>query len=134
MVLIRLVIKGGHYIVEKKFIYLALGFFLVILLVGCASSNADSQSEVDDYNKAREAAWIFIDENGWNDTAKKENWQNAEVTTVIANSDYELLDSSYEGEEALAIVFEEKENAVVAPPKILVDAETSKVVGYMPSE
>lgn len=119
---------------EKKFIYLVLGFFLVILLVGCESSSANSQSEVDDYNKAREAAWIFIDENGWSDTAKKENWQNAKVTTVIANSDYELLNSSYEGKEALAIVFEEKENTVIAPPKILVDAETSKVVGYMPSE
>ncbi|WP_422123326.1 hypothetical protein DHX103_00500 [Planococcus sp. X10-3] len=119
---------------EKKILYWVLRFFLVILLVGCESSNVDSQSEVDDYNKAREAAWIFIDENGWNDTAKKENWQNAKVTTVIADGDYELLDLSYEGEEALAIVFEEIENAVVAPPKILVDAETNKVVGYMPSE
>lgn len=119
---------------EKKIQYLVLGVFMFILLVGCGSSNADSQSEVDDYNKAREVAWSFIEENGWDDTAKKENWQNAEVTTVTANSDYELLDSSYKGEEAMAVVFEEIENAVVAPPKILVDAETSKVVGYMPSE
>lgn len=119
---------------EKKYLYLVMGFLLVILLIGCESSNADSQSEVDDYNKAIEAAWNFIDENGWNDTVKKENWQNAKVTTVIANGDYELLDSAYEGEEALGIVFEEIENAVIAPPIILVNAETNKVIGYMPSE
>lgn len=120
--------------VEKKILYSVLGFFFVLLLAACEGSIADSKSQEDEYNKAREAAWIFIDEKGWNDTAKNENWQNATVTTVVADGDYELLDSSYEGKEALAIVFEEKQNALVAPPKILVDADTNKVVGYMPSE
>lgn len=118
---------------EKMFLYLIIGFFLVILLVSCESSTADSQSEMDGYNEAREAAWSFINEKGWNDTAK-ENWRNAKVTTVVADDDYELLNSSYEGEEALTVAFEEKENAVVAPPNILVDADTNKVIGYMPSE
>lgn len=118
---------------EKMFLHLVLGFFLVILLVSCESSTVDSQSEMDGYKEARETAWSFLEEKGWNETAK-ENWQNAKVTTVVVGDDYELLDSSYEGEEALAVVFEEKENVVIVPPQVLVDADTNKVIGYMPSE
>lgn len=117
----------------KLFLCLVTGAFLALLLVGCGSLNAGNQSEMDDYNEAREAAWAFLEERGWNDTAK-ENWKSAEVTTVVADGDYELLDSSYEGEEVLAVSFGEQENVAVAPPEILVDADTNKVIGYMPSE
>lgn len=118
---------------RKMLLYLVMGAFGATLLVGCGNSNAENPNAVDDYNQAREAAWAFLNEKGWNDMAK-ENWQNAEVTLVVADGDYEFLDSSYEGEAVLAVSFEDQENLVVAPPVILIDDDTNKVVGYLPSE
>lgn len=118
---------------RKTFLHLALGSLLAIVLAGCGHSEED-QGETDTYTEAREAAWNYLDEKGWNDTAQ-EDWQSAEVKTVkVGGDNYELLDSSYEGEEVLAVIFEEKEAVMLAPPSVLVDSDTNEVIGYMPSE
>ncbi|MCM3576480.1 hypothetical protein M3172_25380 [Mesobacillus subterraneus] len=92
-------------------------------------------NEVITYNylNIREIAWNFLKEKGWNKSAKEE-WNSATVNKIIVNEDYELLDKSYDGKEVLSISFNDKANVVVGTPIILVDANTDKVIGYMPGE
>ncbi len=119
---------------KKAVLYLALTIFLALLLVGCSGNqNEEKQSQTDNYNEVRETAWNFVKEKGWHTTAKG-NWRSAEVTKVVANKNYELLDKNQEGREALSVSFEEKKNSVVGIPVILIDPNTNKVIGYMPSE
>ncbi|MDX8363430.1 hypothetical protein [Cytobacillus sp. IB215316] len=113
----------------KIALYLVFTYFLILLLVGCA----ENQSETDSYNEARDTAWNFVKEKGWNITAK-DNWQSAKVTKVVIDKNYELFDKTYEGKEVLSISFEDKENSVVGTPIIIIDPYTNKVIGFMPSE
>lgn len=85
------------------------------------------------YSKIKEIAWKFLEENGWSNTAQEE-WKSATVTKVIVNKDYELLDKNYKGKEVFSVSFKDKENIVASTPIILVDADTYKVIGYMPGE
>ncbi len=119
---------------RKVVLYLVITVFSTLLLVGCSENqNAESQSEADGYNVVREVAWNFIKEKGWNDTAK-DNWQSAEVKKVVVDNNYELLDKTYDGKEVLSVSFEDKDNSVVGTPLILIEPDTNKVIGYMPSE
>ncbi|MGD7051691.1 MULTISPECIES: hypothetical protein [Bacillaceae] len=114
--------------------YFVIALFFAILLVGCSNNqNEENQSETDSYNEVREVAWDFTKDKGWDDTAKG-NWQSAEVRKVIVDNNYEFLDKTYEGKEALSVSFEDKENTVVGTPLVLIDIDTNKVIGYMPSE
>ncbi|QOR64963.1 hypothetical protein IM538_14050 [Cytobacillus suaedae] len=81
----------------------------------------------------KEIAWNFLKEKGWNDRANDE-WGKASVTKVLVNDDYELVDKSYEGKEVFSVSFEDKENTVVGTPIVLVDADTDRVIGYMPGD
>ena len=119
---------------KLKILYLAITAFLILLLVGC-SNNQDvgNINDTDSNEKVREVAWAFIEEKGWNDTAK-EDWQNAKVQQIIADNSYELLDKTYEGKEILTDSFEDKENVVVGTPLILVDPNLNEVIGYMAGE
>lgn len=85
------------------------------------------------HTSIKEIAWNFLKEKGWNDSANKER-RKATVTKVLVNDDYELVDKSYEGKEVLSVSFEDKENTVVGTPIVLVDADTDRVIGYMPGE
>lgn len=116
---------------KLKFLYLAITAFL---LVGC-STNQDVRdvADTDRYEKVREAAWEFLEEKGWNDTAK-EGWKSAEVKKIIADNSYEWLDKNYEGKEVLIVSFEDKENVVAGTPLLLVDPNLSEVIGYMAGE
>lgn len=119
---------------KKLVLFLVVTVFVALLLVGCSDNqNAENQSETDGYNEVREIAWDFVKDKGWNGTAK-ENWQSAEVKKVVIDNNYELLDKTYEGKEVLSVSFEDKENSVVGTPLILIEPDTSKVIGYMPSE
>ncbi|WP_226669660.1 hypothetical protein [Metabacillus litoralis] len=85
------------------------------------------------YSKIREIAWNFLEEKGWSDRAKEE-WKSAKVSKIIVTKDYELLDKDYKGKEVFSVSFEDKENIIASTPIILVDADTNKVIGYMPGE
>lgn len=118
-----------------KFVYLAITGFCTILLVVACSNHRDvgNAADTENYSKAREVAWEFIKEKGWNDSAKK-GWQSAKVKKITADNNYEILDKTYEGKEVVVVSFEDKENVVVGTPLILVDPRLNKVVGYMPGE
>ncbi|MCI2255547.1 hypothetical protein L2D08_14325 [Domibacillus sp. PGB-M46] len=96
------------------------------------SNNQDDTSTInkDGYDDARKSAWDFVKEKSWDDWAE-ENWQSANVTKTIADNNYELLDSTYEGTKVLLVSFEDKENLVIGTPPILIDPNTNKVIGYM---
>lgn len=117
-----------------------LKLFLILIsmctIAGCSNSNAQSvanPSSEDGYELVRKAAWEFSQENGWSEPAKG-NWQSANVELIIADENYEMLNTQYEGKEVAAVSFQDKENVVVGTPLILVDVDTNEVVGYMPSE
>ncbi|WNS79292.1 hypothetical protein RRU94_17235 [Domibacillus sp. DTU_2020_1001157_1_SI_ALB_TIR_016] len=115
-------------------LYLAAIVFFLLPLASCSDNHAmEKDVEADSYTKVRESAWRFLKDKGWNNTTK-ENWQSAKVEKVVIDNGYELLDKAYKGKEALSVSFEDNENVVVGIPKILVDANTNKVIGYMPSE
>ncbi|TFE00604.1 hypothetical protein [Jeotgalibacillus salarius] len=114
---------------KKGICYLAICTFTALILVGCASD----QSKTQEYNEAKKAAWDFVKEEGWDNTAD-EDWQSAEVTEVIADQTFELLDDTFEGNEALRVSFKDKENVVTGTPLILIDPDTNEVIGYMPGE
>ena len=119
---------------KKVALYAVIAVFSSFLLVGCSDKPiSENQLKTDSYNGVREAAWFYVKNNGWDQTAK-ENWQSATVEEVVVNNHYSLVDESYRGKEALAVSFEEKENVVIAPPVILVDIKTNEVIGFMPSE
>ena len=105
---------------------------LFCLIAGCSTTETVNDTS-GSYELAREAAWEFVQEKGWSDSAKG-NWQNAKVEIIIADESYELLDVSYEGKEVTSVSFQDKENVVVGTPLILVDFDNNKVIGYMPSE
>ncbi|AJD90293.1 hypothetical protein JMA_09760 [Jeotgalibacillus malaysiensis] len=62
------------------------------------------------------------------------DWKSAEVRNVTADQSYELLDDSYRGEDALYVIFENKENLTNGTPNILIDPDTNEVMGYMATE
>jgi hypothetical protein len=106
------------------------------MIAGCSNSNAQDvakPSNEDGYELIRKAAWEFIQEKEWSESAKG-NWQNAKVELIIADDKYEMLTTQYEGKEVAAVSFQDKENVVIGTPLILVDLDTNEVVGYMPSE
>ena len=120
--------------VKKAILYLVLAVFSTLLLVGCSGQqNTESQNGADGHDGAREIAWDFVKANGWHHTAS-EKWQSAEVTKVVANNNYELLDETYDGQEVLSVTFEDEQNSVVGTPLILIEPDTNKVIGYMPTE
>ncbi|OKL35302.1 hypothetical protein [Domibacillus mangrovi] len=106
----------------------------LFLIAGC-SNNQDDMNAInnDGYDDVRESAWDFLNDKGWDDRIQ-ENWQSANVTKTIADNSYELLDNDYEGKEVLLVSFEDKENLVLGTSPILMDPNTNKVIGYMPSE
>ncbi|MBA2176117.1 hypothetical protein H0266_14565 [Halobacillus locisalis] len=119
---------------RREVLYIVITVFSALLLVGCSDNqNAVSPNDADDYNEVRENVWKFVKEKGWNDTAK-DNWQSAEVKKVVGDNNYELLDGTYDGKEVLSVSFEDKENSVVGTPLIIIEPDTNKVIGYMPSE
>lgn len=104
---------------------------MILLVFGCSyNQNVGNITETDSYEKAKEVAWEFIEEKGWNDTAK-EGWKSAKVKKVIADNSYELWDKTYEGKEILTVLFEDKENVVVDTPLIFVAPDSNDVIGYM---
>ncbi|MDM5332193.1 hypothetical protein QUF56_03055 [Ureibacillus composti] len=112
-----------------SFIYLILAIF-VVLMVGC--SNKATQHD-DEYYNVKLVAWEFLKEKGWDGRAK-ENWETAEVFEVMTDDDYKLIDPSYKGKLVLSVIFEDKENAVIGTPIVLVDPEKNEVVGFMYGE
>jgi hypothetical protein len=64
--------------------------FHCFFLVACTADN-QTQDDVNTTNKesddyAREIAWDFVKETGWDDGVKEE-WQSAKVTKTIADDD-----------------------------------------------
>ncbi|WP_232319143.1 hypothetical protein [Sporosarcina ureae] len=113
-------------------------FFLVVLsallIMGCANKlNSEKVNNVDEYSDVRAAAWVFVNEKGWNNTAE-DGWQGADVEETMADNRYVLLDKKYEGQKVLVVTFEDVENVVTGTPQILVDSTTNEVIGYMPTE
>ena len=114
-----------------KFLFITLFVYLILLGAGC--SNQFEPNKEDEYREIKAIAWDFIQEKGWNRNAK-EDWQNATVTKIVVDDDYELLDQTYEDKAVLKVSFEDIENAVIGTPSILVDPNNNEVVGYMPNE
>lgn len=107
---------------------------LLSLIAGCSTTeDTVKDTNEDGYELVRNAAWEFIQEKGWSESAKG-NWQSGNVEIIKADGNYEMLDSRYVGKEVAAVSFHDKENVVVGTPLILVDFETNEVVGYMPSD
>ncbi|MEO4052625.1 hypothetical protein [Solibacillus sp. CAU 1738] len=119
----------------KKFFFF-IACYCLLIICACSNSvneNVDIQHDTDSFNEVKEVAWKFINDQGWIDSAKG-NWQEAEVSRVIVNNQYKLLDDSYKGKEALSVSFENKKNVVVGTPVILIDMNAKKVIGYMLGE
>ena len=123
--------QKGNANMKLKLLFLTI---LFCLIAGCSNEEeAVKNTSVDGYESIRKAAWEFIQEKGWSGLAEG-NWQSAKVEKIIADENYEMLDTHYEGKEVAAVSFQDKENVVVGTPLILVDLNTNEVVGYMPSE
>ena len=82
---------------------------------------------------AREVAWAFVKEKGWDKTAT-EDWKSAVVENTIADESYELLDKSYVGKLVLSVSFEDQGNVVVGTPEVLLDFDTHEVIGFIAGE
>lgn len=82
---------------------------------------------------AREVAWEFLKEEGWDHTATGD-WKSAVVENTIADESYELLDQSYVGKLVLSVSFEDQQNVVVGTPEVLLDFDTHEVIGYIAGE
>ena len=107
---------------------------LLCLIAGCSTTeDTVKDTNEDGYELVRKAAWEFIQEKGWSESAKG-NWQNAKEELLITDEKHEMLTTQYEGKEVAAVSFQDKENVVIDTPLILVDVDTNEVVGYMPSE
>ncbi|WP_026674858.1 hypothetical protein [Alkalihalobacterium bogoriense] len=117
---------------KTNMITITITVFIVLLLGGCFN-NETMESNSDSYYEVKETAWNFINEQGWNETAKK-NWQTAEVSKLVVDDNYELLDPTFEGKEVLTVSFEDDKDSVVSTPSILIDSDTNRVIGYMLSE
>ncbi|WLD92495.1 hypothetical protein [Alkalihalobacillus sp. AL-G] len=115
---------------KYKFLYLSIKL-LLISVVGCSNNQVESNKDSNEYIK--KVAWEYIKEKGWNDSTNKD-WQNAEVTQTIADNKYELLNNEYEGEKVMSVTFEDKKNALVGTPIILVAPDTNEVIGYVAGE
>ncbi|MCM3388271.1 hypothetical protein M3649_09010 [Ureibacillus chungkukjangi] len=111
-----------------KHLILTITLVSLLLIMGCTEIK-----EGDEFEEFKAVAWEFVNEKGWNQMAKEE-WQNATVTEIVVDENYELLDPSFEDKEVLSVSFQDKEDAVVGTPSILVDLITKEVVGYMLSE
>ncbi|ARF17896.1 hypothetical protein [Sporosarcina ureae] len=119
---------------KLKFMYFALALFSIMLIMGCSNKSViENSNDTDSYEDAKAAAWGFLKEEGWQDQAK-DDFQNAKVKEVIINNKYVLLDKAYDGKEVLSVSFEDVDNAVTGTTLILVDPNTNKVIGYMPTE
>ncbi|WP_400195321.1 hypothetical protein [Lysinibacillus telephonicus] len=116
-------------------LYLTL-LFSIVLIVGCSNNEEvlENSTDLKDENySVRKTAWDFLHKKGWNNMSNKD-LETAVVTTTIVDNHVELLDQNYEGKEVLSVSFKDKENTVVGTPIILVDIDSNKVVGYIPSE
>ena len=82
---------------------------------------------------AREVAWEFLKEKGWDYTATGD-WESAVIKKTIAEEKYELIDESYVGKLVFSVTFEDQDNVVVGTPIVLVDFDTHEVIGYIPGE
>lgn len=98
-------------------------YYIIILfsLMACSANKSATHS----IDKVREAAWNYIEENGW-DQQIKEEWQKATVKKMIADYRYK----NFEGKEILIVILENSINS----PIILVDPETNQVLGHIPGE
>lgn len=56
------------------------------------------------------------------------------IKETVGDQSYELLDKKYDGRKVLSVQFEERKNAAISPPIILVDPVTIEVIGFIPSE
>jgi len=93
----------------------------------------NTSAEIIKYDNARKAAWEYLKEKGWNDSAKEE-WESAIVKQTIADEKYELVDKRYIGHIVLSVAFDDQDNVVVGTPLVLVDIDTLEVIGYLPGE
>lgn len=116
-------------------LYIVITMFSLFLIIGCSKSKeSKNNSQTNAYDQDREVAWEYMKDKGWDDKARG-NWQSAKVTEYIVDKGYvHLLDNSYEGKEVLKVNFEDKENVVIGTPAILIDPETDKVIGYIPTD
>ncbi len=103
---------------------------MLLLTIGCVNSESSSQIDSDE---AIQNAYDFVKEKGWDDTIVGE-MENATVEESRADSKAEYIDKSYEEQEVLLVTFEDDPNSTTGTPAILVDPETLKVIGYIPSE
>lgn len=108
----------------------AFFFILVCFLILLAGCHQGAIEHEDEYYHVKITAWEFLKEKGWAIRAK-ENWETAQVSVTIIDENYELLDPSYEGQEVLSVIFEDKENVIVGTPIVLVDPKKLEVIGYM---
>lgn len=115
-------------------LYLTL-LFSMILIVGCSNNEVlENSTDLNNENySVRKIAWDFLHKKGWNNSANKE-WETAVVTTTIIDDHVELLDQNYSKKKVLSVSFKDKGNTVIVTPIILVDIDSNKVVGYIPSE
>jgi hypothetical protein len=105
---------------KPKFIYIAMTLLSILLMAGWFNK--------DSYDPVREAAWKFVEEKGWN--GREEDWKKGKVETRMVDSSFEMLDKTFQGKEVVTVTLE---NALAAP-LIIVDPDTTEVIGYIPGE
>lgn len=106
---------------------------MLLLTMGCGNSESSESSSQIDSDEVVQNAYDFVKEKGWDNTIVGE-MENAKVEESRADLKAEYIDSSYEGQEVLLVTFEDDPNSTTGTPTILVNPETSKVIGYIPSE
>ncbi|WP_404407993.1 hypothetical protein [Jeotgalibacillus malaysiensis] len=117
----------------EKLWFLLLSILTAVILIGCSSDSQEIQSDPDHYPEAKEAAWTFLKNQGWDDTVAGD-WKRAEVREITADESHHLLEDAYRGKDALYVIFKNKENLTNGTPNILVDPETNEVMGYTATE
>jgi len=120
--------EGGTLINKSKWLFLLI---IVIWISGCNDVENNTVIE-QSYHDVRRVAWEYLDEQGWNESAK--DGKSAVVSKIVVKDNDELVDKNYVGKEALSVSFIDKDHVVVGTPTILVDLNTNKVIGYMPGE
>ncbi|MCC5891046.1 hypothetical protein [Exiguobacterium sp.] len=114
----------------------SIGWMMIaaLLLGGCdEQQRVVNVNETEGGDEAIAVAWAYVTARNWEEAAV-DGGRNADVSRVVIDDDYELLDDTYKDEEALAVSFEAKPDSVVGVPTVLIAPESNEVVGYMPSE
>lgn len=106
--------------------------FAIFMLVGCTQPSSLSSMPPDDEKAIINSAIEYLNNMEWLPT--DEDGKQATIQSITVDDRYELVDSRFEGTSAWLVTFPSDSQRTVEIPQVLVESESNKVIGYMPSE